>query len=517
MRTHYENEARAERGASAGPRLLAVALLFSALWACKSEPSTATSNPGAATVAPGTTQSVGLPTAGASASLSAVPVAAPSISDAEVRALVSNWTLTQNAVDFTHYAELYADRFTGIKRVGNKKPTSFDRDSWLEDRKTMFKPGLTVRADDVQVNLAGNSARVRFKQIFATDRFADEGPKELLLIATASGLRIAREEMLESTLSGISKGDVAAGALFVGSGRVYLNGAVPQAALRGPLRRLPTQTGGVHVVEQDLDPAALPESVRAWIGKPLEVYSAAGVACTTSIVALRARAEVVPHFGTVQYWEGWTPPGESPRPKAPEQEIAEGIWGMGAMDGYTLVGTLQDPCPAALWAAPTYTKPSAFAPDTPSAEVLDLLQKELRRLPEAVEIQRVFATSDAVRAKQDWLKEAKKSFVVFAPIRGIQTAVASVRVGEGCGDIEESLTVVFELDVRTAARVIRKRKLEGWGLMEARSALDLDGDGQLELLFGPNVLTEQITYWTPKQGAYEEKVLRRVGFYDCPC
>lgn len=515
MRTQSKNEATVERGA--GLLLLAVALLCSSSWACKSESSTATGTTGAVTVAPGVTQSAGSPTAGASASATAQVAAAPSISDAEVRALVGDWVLTQNAVDFTHYAALYADRFTGIKRVGNKKPLSFDRESWLEDRKTMFKPGLKVRADDVQVNLAGNSARVRFKQSFATDRFADEGPKELLLIATASGLRIAREEMLESTLSGTTKGDGAAGALFVGSGRVYLDGVVPDAALRGPLRRLPTQTGGVYVVEQDLDPAALPESVRAWIGKPLEVYSAAGATCTTTVVALRARAEVVPHFGTVQYWDGWTPPGESPRPKAPEQEIAEGVWGMGAMDGYTLVGTLENPCPAALWAAPTYKQPSAFAPEAPSAEVLDLLQKELRRLPEAVEIQRVFAASDALRAKQDWLKEAKKSFAVFAPIQGIQTAVASVRVGEGCGDIEESLTVVFELDVRTAPRVIRKRKLEGWGLMEARSALDLDGDGQLELLFGPNVLTEQITFWTPKQGAYEEKVLRRVGFHDCPC
>jgi hypothetical protein len=447
------------------------------------------------------------------------PREAPQVSEADARALLSAWLGAQNTVDFVSYGKRYAERFTGIKRAGTRT-RRFDREGWLEDRKPMFKPGLRVQAMDVQVATAGTTAVVRFNQIFATDTFKDEGPKELVLVATADGPRIAREEMLESKVAAAAGPKDRPRLWHVGSERVYLDQPVPLPALTGEVRLLPRDSG-VYIAERALDATRLDEPLRAWLGKKLFASSPKGDLCETTLVELRARAEVIPHFGNVQSWEGNpSGPASERTPPASPAEIAENVWGLGQMVGLQLVATLSRDCPDALWATIQAPRAPALQAGSTNAELSDLLRTELLKLPRARAIQKVFSESAPERSRESWLTDAEQSYYTFAALNGVQIAVVSTTLGQGCGGLEESLHVVFELDVRgPTPRVIRHRLLDGvWGRpLKLQAALDLDDDGRLEFISGPDNLDQAHSFWRPTAQGYERTELSHVSFLDCPC
>lgn len=502
----------ANRRPSPGRRYSAFLGLTLLAVACKTDPAPkptpAPSVPSAVT--PGST----IPSASSSA-VAAEPVRA--LSDAEVRKLVSSWLEAQNSVNFADYGKQYAERFTGIKRVGETKVQTFDHESWLEDRKTMFKPGLEVRADDVQVQLAGSTARVHFKQSFTTDHFHDEGPKELVVIATAQGPRISREEMLASKLALKAGSGTTAEVWHVESKRIYLGGALPEAALTGPLQRV--ASGYVYVVEQAVNPDKLQKTDQSWLDKTITTFTADGKTCTAKITGFKARADVVPHFGQRQYWEGTKIEGVPAEPLPPASEVTEQVWAMGQMTGVDLVGVLSNDCLGAVWAMRAPLATAVVAAQPAEHTLAEFLRQQLRGFPRALEIQKVYANSDPGRMKKDWMSEAQTAYFSFAPKDGVQLAIASATLGQGCGDISEQLTLVFELDVRSGApRVIRRRPLELWEEpLHALSAADLDGDGQLELLSGPEGLVQAFSYWSPTANSYERHILHAVSYHDCPC
>jgi hypothetical protein len=116
-----------------------------------------------------------------------------------VRALVDAWVQAQNAGNFAAYSSLYAERFTGIKRVGHRARRYDTRAQWLADRKKMFAQPMTVQAslEGMRANAGGMAVRVH--QRFASGSFADAGYKVLELVEQPDGaLRITREEMLAS-------------------------------------------------------------------------------------------------------------------------------------------------------------------------------------------------------------------------------------------------------------------------------------------------------------------------------
>jgi hypothetical protein len=64
----------------------------------------------------------------------APPAPAPApIPEQAVKALVDAWLTAQNKGDFKAYEGLYAAKFFGIKRAGQREER-FDRDGWLKDR-----------------------------------------------------------------------------------------------------------------------------------------------------------------------------------------------------------------------------------------------------------------------------------------------------------------------------------------------------------------------------------------------
>ena len=107
------------------------------------------------------------------------------------------WLEAQNKGDFNAYAGMYAARFEGIKRAGDKK-NEFDTGGWLDDRKGMFKRAMKVSAEDVSFSPHGDGIRIRFLQRWSSGKYKDRGEKEMDIVLEGDVWRIAREEMLYS-------------------------------------------------------------------------------------------------------------------------------------------------------------------------------------------------------------------------------------------------------------------------------------------------------------------------------
>lgn len=125
---------------------------------------------------------------------------AEAVSAKAAEELVAAWLAAQNSGDFAAYEALYAAELIGIKRVGEKE-TMFDRKGWLADRRRMFKKKMAVDAAALSVSTRPGFAVALFTQSWSSGSFKDVGPKQLVIVREPGGVRIAREEMLRSTVA----------------------------------------------------------------------------------------------------------------------------------------------------------------------------------------------------------------------------------------------------------------------------------------------------------------------------
>jgi hypothetical protein len=123
------------------------------------------------------------------------------------RELLTKWRKAQNDHDFDAYIALYDPAtFTGLKRVGDEMK-KYDFAGWRHDREGMFKSSIELATEN-EVTLTWNEVsrlkeglvEVEFVQRFRSARYADHGPKRLLLwqAAPTAPWRIVSEEMLVS-------------------------------------------------------------------------------------------------------------------------------------------------------------------------------------------------------------------------------------------------------------------------------------------------------------------------------
>ena len=235
-----------------------------------------------------------------------------------VRQSFDAWLAAHNQLNFEQYSELYASRFTGTKRVG-ERTMRFGRETWLADRKGMFKPGLKVEASDIEVAVAGPAvAQVTFVQRFATPRFSDQGRKRLLFTLEGDSLRITTEEMLDSTVA-FAVAAKEESVWLVDEGLLRTRVTLPKAAFPQPVDY--SSKDGVYSVEAALTKGSLPPAARTWLDRELSLLTASGQSCPIELEAPRVRADVVPHFGMVGAWKGQD--GATPASRA---EIAKQVW-----------------------------------------------------------------------------------------------------------------------------------------------------------------------------------------------
>lgn len=389
---------------------------------------------------------------------------AAAVDEAGARALVEAWLAAQNGGDFAAYEALYADKLEGIKRVG-ARTWRFDRAGWLADRKRMFKNPMTVTARDLVIRGGGVAATVELIQAFKQGKFADEGPKRLVLVKGKDGFQIAREEMLRS--------DVAGAAPAVAAGSAYLVVTIDQkphvviSADANPA----WGTGRVRGPFEDVHKLATMDAPKApaaatWGSRVLAVHDAAGKTCDATVGALKLAAGGTPHFGEVQMWDGDEAMSEDGRVWTPA-ERAGAVWHMSSpylvaeltVNGGCVPVMATDP------ATPVAAYGQAGAP-TDAATAIDAF----RKLPAYRDLQRDFTSN--YDGKGEWAPSPQVTAFIGTAGRYL---VVSAAEGSGCGDFLGQLAVVFE--DRGGALV--PLPLPD-GFLRVALLADTDGDGAIE-------------------------------------
>jgi hypothetical protein len=134
---------------------------------------------------------------------------AAEISETEVINFLGDWFDAQNTGSFSKYAAMYSKSFVGIRKSG-KSTRNFDYDTWLKDRKRMFRKKMVVTSNVPKINISGTTATVRFEQTWESGAYKDKGEKLLNLALENDKLKITREEMLFSRIevsSNLDHGD----------------------------------------------------------------------------------------------------------------------------------------------------------------------------------------------------------------------------------------------------------------------------------------------------------------------
>jgi hypothetical protein len=258
----------------------------------------------AGAVAPTTAGSgSGSATASGSGSGSGAPTKAPvaKLAKADVEAVLAAWLAAQTSGTYDAYAQLYADKFEGVRRSG-PRVRRFDRAGWLADRKRMFAKPMTVSTSAPAISMAGAMATVDVVQTFAQGTFKDVGPKRLIVVATAAGAKIAREEMLASELvrDAAKPDDNIYLVTDIGNEELVLLGGGDRTWGAGPVSRFTSTTDPFLSIQAA---SKLPPEQAAWTGKRLRGYATDGTSCEITLGALKLVAGGTPHFGTVQLWD----------------------------------------------------------------------------------------------------------------------------------------------------------------------------------------------------------------------
>jgi ketosteroid isomerase-like protein len=232
--------------------------------------------------------------------------AANQVDRKDAEALLAAWLEAQNGGDFAGYRAMYADGFVGVRRSG-KKVRRFDRAGWMADRGRMFAKPMTVAAAAVQALGHGTGTHLFFTQTFEQGTYKDSGRKWMALErGPGGGLRIAREEMLDSTLiaqqekelaaaraapeeEGLADGEVALGwagkrdrlylAPIDASDRLVIGrvggsiGAGPVTLAEHTFDAAGGGLGGVSAARA-VDPKKLPPELEARLGKTVQLLDA---------------------------------------------------------------------------------------------------------------------------------------------------------------------------------------------------------------------------------------------------
>lgn len=269
---------------------------------------------------------------------------------AQVRALFDRWLQSQNTQNFDDYSKLFADPFEGVRRNG-ARVYRFDREGWLKDRGRMFEKPMAVTATEVQIATSSASAVVTFVQTWSSGSYSDVGTKRLLVVKAGEQLYIAREELLTSEMvDGAAQTnptyDPSKFAIVV-DGRVLLD-PNPKRAWEDGAAQLVTRPTTARK-------AAKNTGYEAWNGAALQLHTPDGEVCTVTTTGLELVARVVPHFGTVQTWDGKLT-DDAP---ASDAQVAAQLWQLGTEfgDNVALFATVTPhDCEDAIWAAQPNSK-----------------------------------------------------------------------------------------------------------------------------------------------------------------
>jgi ketosteroid isomerase-like protein len=428
---------------------------------------------------------------------------------AEARALLDRWLETQNAGDFAGYRALYHEDFVGVRRSG-PKAVSLDRRGWLEDRGRMFRKKMSVAADNLRIFAKDATARIVFTQRWSSGSYTDVGPKHLVVRRDPDGFRILREELFSSAPGG-SKAAVDVAAFrrfaFVVDGEVVVTTRPDEAwAAAGPIKVDSAPPPNLLIrLRRAVDTRKLPPEVAALAGARVSVFNGRGLRCQATLGPFSLRGRVL-----------------TDEVDAPE------AWGMSKI---MLVAKLEGDrraCAGATWARAADLSAPVVSPATSAAgELRKRALAAFSALPESQAIQQRFARwyareqaeiaaenpgttakAGAPRPAPMWFRHPGPplSVRVMAPVAGgdgpkLVSVSASVAAGD-CGDgVRASLWGLWQVDgppsgARTVSgtaptskdasrlpRLVLRNQPDEAMFLNPSASVDVDGDGQLEILF----------------------------------
>jgi len=446
------------------------------------------------------------------AKLPTLPAEVPLASTLEVETFLSKWLQTQNEGKFDDYSALYAKKFTGIKRSAERE-RKFNREDWLSDRAGMFKKPFTVGTAKVQINTTPGVVIVFLEQRWKSDSYEDSGEKQILLVREDDRLVISREVMRSSRAVGaeeLSPPSFEQAALVrktLGSfallipGPVDLNWAIDH----------PVYISDEHN-ERAVSLQAVPASKRALLDNSYEVFDESGQPCQVKPKTLKIMTYVIPHFGTVNYWNdfGAEYEGRKPEPQPPAAR-ALSLWGLGGSrdQGRTLALEYEanPSCPRPVWGRKVTT-------DAPTpARVRAAREDELKEVAAVLRSHPVVKELDSELRRTHLEPKGWSAALLPGTARVVEMGngaefvyVEASGLG-GCGySAPESVGLLWRRQNGRLTPDARPLYFEG----NLRAAVDLNGDNELELM-GDDVILSR------RKAGYSAVVDHSPLFLDCGC
>ena len=394
----------------------------------------------------------------------------------DAKGLLDAWLAAQNAGNFDAYQALYAPIFTGVRRSGSRT-ASFDRAAWMQDRQRMFRKKMTVSAKAVRVIANAASARVIFVQRWASGGSSDVAAKELVLRRGPAGFRIAREELLASTVA--KAGDVDVEAFrrfaFVIDGEVVVTLTPDDRWASGP--PMFEKTGADHLLVQTrrpVDVAKLPRAVARLAGMPIRLLNATGERCEAKMGAFLLRGRAI---------------------SAIADDEAD-AWGMSAHLLVAKVEGDRPACAGATWArAAELPVPVVTPAEAPSSELRKVASAAFGALPQSANIQKQFdewyrREHAGTGTPPRWFAHEGSGAqvrVLRSRPKGPTLVSVSASIEEGgCGEggVSGAVWGLWELQGDAVhPRLVLRNAPDEQMTLELTATVDVDADGRVELLF----------------------------------
>jgi hypothetical protein len=437
-------------------------------------------------------------------SAAAAPAEPVAIPDAALKELLSAWLAAQNSGQFDAYEALYATKFYGVKRAGQRE-VRFDRTGWLNDRQKMFQKPISVEAHEPSFRSSSASAEIEFKQQWSSGKFADSGPKRLLVVREGGKLKIAQEEMMRSDLVA-TKSEQRAGdfyfTLALDSG-FYLS--LPHAKVPEQLGPLVAEGGekntDVFTVSRVVPDASLDASVSGLKNKKLRLEGG----CVARVSEFRALTRVVPHFGERDRWNGVIEGQEKKGQPMPAAQVARAAYALGKPQLFAKL----DGCTEGRFASVEGGRQPVAAEPVEDPELAERAQAAFGKLPNVLARQKEFL-KQAEHPEGKWWEEGTEVAIFKHPKSGQVLVSVLAILRDGCSGFSASEWAIFEQKGKTLKRVPLTQNPPD----RVQDALDVDGDGRLEFLGETDYGTDSVLFWpdTNELGTSLEH-----AYLDCPC
>ncbi len=290
---------------------------------------------------------------------------------------------------------------------------------------------------------------------------------------------------------------------------------------RPRLVSLSAQAGTGYAARRGVHLAALPQGHEALIGRRVRAYSLEGPVCEAAVSGLTLFSWVDPHFGTVDEWKGRGEDDQGrPRHGRPWSgaRIAAAVWESGAR---LLLGDLgKGGCAGALWALPAEVPPPRIVAAAPAGpELVRAAWTEVRKLPAYQKIQKEYADFSSLEETRTprWEDYRGPAEPEVKLLRHPAMTILSFDLTAGdqvpcTQDFYGHISALWEVQGDPARpRLVLRSPPDGDADFTPGVAVDLDGDGQVELLDDKHLLRLQGGTFRPVQ------TRPTMPSYDCPC